>query len=72
MELFADILRVLDTSMETPALYGWFHLMWLAITLLAGVGLCIWHRHGGDERRVRNVVFGVAVTVIVLEPPEVP
>ena len=67
MELFADILRVLDTSMETPALYGWFHLMWLAITVLAGVGLCIWHRHGGDERHVRNVVFGVAVTVIVLE-----
>jgi hypothetical protein len=53
--------------MERPQLFGWFHLLWLAISLLSGIALCLWHRKGGDERRVRNVVFGVAVTVIILE-----
>ena len=67
MEFFAKVLRVLDTGMTTPPAYGWFHLLWWAITIGAGVGLCIWHRHSGDDRRVRNVVFGIAVTVIVLE-----
>ena len=67
MEFFANVLRVLDTGMTTPPAYGWFHLLWWAISLGAGVALCIWHRHGGNERRVRNVVFGIAVTVIILE-----
>ena len=67
MNFFASVLRILDASMETPTLYGWFHLLWLAITFLSGIALCVWHRKGGDERRVRNVVFGVAVLVIILE-----
>ena len=67
MEFFAKVLRVLDTSMTTPTAYGWFHLMWWAIVLGAAVGLCIWHRHSGSDRRVRRVVFAVAVTVILLE-----
>lgn len=67
MEFFANVLRVLDTSMTTPGNYGWFHLLWWAITLGAAVGLCLWHRKSGNERRVINVVFGVAVTVIILE-----
>lgn len=67
MELVAEVLRVLDTRMDIPQAYGWFHLMWWAIVFIAGVGLCIWHRHSGSDNRVRNVVFGVAVTVIILE-----
>jgi hypothetical protein len=67
LEFFENVLRVLDAEMERPQLFGWFHLLWLAISLLSGIALCLWHRKGGDERRVRNVVFGVAVTVIILE-----
>lgn len=67
MSFFENVLRILDARMETPQIFGWFHLLWLAITLLSGIGLCIWHRKGGDERRVRTVVFGVALTVIILE-----
>lgn len=57
----------MDTQMERPGLFGWFHILWLAITILAGIGLCIWHRRNGDERRVRKVVFIVALTVFILE-----
>lgn len=67
MEFFAKVLRILDARMTTPGAYGWFHLLWWAIVLAAGIGLCIWHRHGGNDRRVKNVVFGVALTVILLE-----
>ena len=67
MEFFANLLRILDTSMTTPEAYGWFHLMWWAIVLGSGIGLCIWHRHSGNRERVINVVFGVAIAVILLE-----
>lgn len=67
MSFLQNVLRIMDASMETPTLFGWFHLLWLAITLVSGIALCAWHRKGGDERRVRNVVFGVAVTVMILE-----
>lgn len=67
MEFLEGLLRVLDAEMKTPQSYGWFHLLWLGITFLSTVALCLWHRKSGDERRVRNVVFGVAVTVIILE-----
>lgn len=67
MHFFVDVLRVMDTQMETPQLYGWFHLLWLAITFLSAFGLCAWHRKNGDERRVRKVVFSVALLVIILE-----
>lgn len=67
MKFFENVLRILDTQMETPKPYGWFHLLWFAISILAGIALCSWHRKGGDDRRVRKVVFSVAVTVILLE-----
>lgn len=67
LNFLQNLLRILDSRMETPQPYGWFHLMWFAISLIAAFALCVWHRKGGDERRVRKVVFSVAVTVIVLE-----
>ena len=67
MEFLEGLLRALDAEMKTPQLFGWFHLLWLGITFLSAIALCVWHRKGGDERRVRKVVFGVAVTVIILE-----
>ncbi len=63
----ADFLRILDTEMETPQPYGWFHLLFLALSILASVGLCLWHKRSGTEKRVRQVVFFTALLVIVLE-----
>lgn len=67
MSFWQKVLRVMDTSMDTPQAYGWFHLLWIALAVGAAVALCMWHRRNGSDRSVIKVVFGVAVTVLVLE-----
>ena len=66
MNFFNNLLRILDSKMEVPTLFGWFHLLWLSLAILAGVALCVTHKKGDDER-VKRVVFTVAVTVALLE-----
>lgn len=66
MAFFESILCVMDAQMETPEPYGWFHLIWLAITVAVTVFLCRSHKTGG-EKRVRMVVLGTAVVVFLLE-----
>lgn len=67
MDVFATILEFLDYKIETPTLFGWFHIMWLVLTVAASVALCLWHKHSGSENRVRRVVLTTAIIVIVLE-----
>ena len=67
MDFFATILEFLDYKIETPTLLGWFHIMWLVLTVAASVALCLWHKHSGSENRVRRVVLTTAIIVIVLE-----
>jgi hypothetical protein len=52
--------------MEKPVPYGWFHLLWLALTVAATVFLCVRCRKAGSEK-VRRLVLGVTVTVLLLE-----
>ncbi len=66
METSRTLLRILDAQMATPQPYGWFHLMTLGVTILATVLLCLRGRHHSPQR-VRSIVFGVAVTVAILE-----
>ena len=63
---WADLLRILDTKMEEPELFGWFHIVFLALSFIAAAILCLLHKNASQER-VRNIVFGVAVVVILLE-----
>ena len=58
----ADILRILDTSMETPALFGWFHLLWLFITAAVTFLFC---RFGKGKER--QVILVTTFVVIALE-----
>lgn len=61
MDFFASVLRILDTSMATPVPYGWFHLLWLGITIAAAVLLC------KLRPNPRKTLLVVAVAVILLE-----
>ena len=67
MSVFEQILRFLDTQMVTPEPYGWFHLMWFVLSVVAAVLLCLWHKKDPSEARIRRVVLWVSVTVAVLE-----
>ncbi len=66
MEFFAEFLRILDWRMATPEAYGWFHLMWFALSIIAAIVLCATHKKGNSER-VKKVIRIVAITVFVLE-----
>lgn len=67
MSFWQNVLRVMDTQMETPDAYGLFHLVSLVLVVVSAVGLCLWHRKSGSPKRVVDVVFAVAVTVVVME-----
>lgn len=66
MEFFKNILRFLDSEMETPEAFGWFHLLFIALTVGGAVVLCLLHKKD-DPDRVRKIVLATAIAVIVLE-----
>lgn len=62
--MWAKILEILDTQMPTPTAYGWFHILFIVLSLGAGVLLC---RLLPEARSARKVVLITATTVMVLE-----
>lgn len=66
MSFWQNSLKILDTQMERPPAYGWFHLLFWGLTVLFAVLLCVFHKKE-NPNRVRKVVLAVAITVIILE-----
>lgn len=66
MSFLESALRVLDTGGAVPGLYGWYHIMWLAITVLTTVALCYYQKKAHGDRAERIVLI-TAVIVTVLE-----
>lgn len=58
-----NILRIMDTQMTQPTLYGWFHLVSLLLTVAVTVLLCRF----GKRWNARKVVLVTAILVTVLE-----
>ncbi len=72
MNAFEKFLAMLDGQMTKPVAFGWFHLMWLAIMIVATVVLCVFavinKKKGKDNSKfARIVVLTYAVVVIILE-----
>ena len=65
MEFWGKILEVLDARMETPGIYGWFHLLFFALSVAAGILLC--KRKKPTDRAVNGVLLFTAILSIVLE-----
>jgi len=62
---WSRLLEILDTEMTRPASYGWFHLLFFALSIAAGVLMCVYLK---DVRKyVPRVIFITAVVVFVLE-----
>ncbi len=66
MSFWQSVLAFLDSSMETPASFGWFHLVWFALSFLALIPLCRFPKKPSDDH-VRRVVLVTAIIVTVLE-----
>lgn len=67
MRFFESLLRVFDAEMETPGLYGWFHLLFFALSILTAVGLCFLYKKTHSHKLTFWVIFGTALLVAFLE-----
>ena len=66
MEFLQFVLRILQTEVQEPELYGWYHIMCLGLTALVTVMLCVFHKKDKPER-VRLVVLFTTLFVIAFE-----
>ena len=67
MRFFQNLLRIFDTPMETPTLYGWFHLLFFGLSIGAAILLTHIQKKTRSEKMPTRVVFITAVIVTVLE-----
>lgn len=65
MNFWIRILDILDTQMETPQPYGWFHLLFFGLAILLSVLFAILHH--GKQKHVRFMLLFVSILVMVLE-----
>jgi hypothetical protein len=66
MTFWQSVLAFLDSSMETPTTFGWFHLLWLALSFLVLIPLLRFPKEQSPDH-VRRVVLTTAIIVIILE-----
>lgn len=66
MDSWTKILQLMDAKMQTPTLFGWFHLLWLGIMVLASVLLARWSKKA-QAKHVTNFVLIVSIVTVVLE-----
>ena len=66
MNFWVKLQQICETQMPRPEPYGWFHLLFFSLSILAGILLCVTHKKG-DDKRVRRAVLVTAIVVILLE-----
>lgn len=60
-----ELLNILDADMTTPTMYGWFHLLFFALSIAAGVLLCKYKKP--TDKFVNDLMLFTAILSIVLE-----
>ena len=63
MPFLQEILRILDSAMVKPEMYGWFHILSLVLTGLVTFALCRY----SEKLQPRKVVLVTAIIVSLLE-----
>ncbi len=66
MHILGEILNFLDTDMEEPVSYGFFHIFFFALSIVAGIVLCRVMPQG-TEKQARRILLVTTVAVTVLE-----
>lgn len=65
MKFWGELLDILDAQMQTPTLYGWFHILFFALSVGAGVWLCVKYADPEEKfvRKLLLIVFGLSVVL---------
>ena len=66
MSFFAKILEILKYRIVTPGLFGWFHILWIALVILGSVALCLLHKKKAVSPAKVILVISVAVALLEL------
>ncbi len=66
MNFWGEVLQVLDAQMQEPEMYGWFHLLFFSLSIIAGVVLCRCGK-AGEERFTRRLLIVTAAISLALE-----
>ena len=66
MKVLGQIITFLDSDMPEPTLYGWFHLLFLAITIIVAI-LLIKKFKNPSEKTVRKILMIFAAVSLTLE-----
>lgn len=66
MELWRSVLELFDARMEKPVMFGWFHLLFFAIAVIAGIVLCL-RFPNPSEKFTKRLLLGISITVIIAE-----
>lgn len=65
MEFFGKLLQIFDARMGTPTMYGWFHLLFFALSIAAGILLCKYKKP--TESFVSKLLLITSIVSILLE-----
>ena len=66
MNFFEKILEGLDGKMETPTMYGWFHLLSLAV-VIGLIVLVVFKCKNISEKTFRIIILSTAIGLIIFE-----
>ena len=66
MHFMEKLLLFLDHQMTEPGLFGWFHILWLALTAISVFLACKFGRRA-SRQQVDRILLITAIVVIVLE-----
>ena len=66
MKFLETLMNILNFGLDVPKSYGWFHLLFFALSIALGIFLCIRFRNP-DENTVRHILLVITVTVAALE-----
>lgn len=59
------LLEILDTQMPCPTAFGWFHCLFIGLSIAAGVFMCIWLKD--TKKYAPRVILFTSILVLVLE-----
>lgn len=61
-----SILKLLDSTMETPTLYGWFHIMFIGIVIITTFILCRYFKNS-SSKTFNKIMFISWIIIVILE-----